>query len=349
VSVKCAIIGCGLVVDDLHMPALRAIPGLEVVAACDLDQPRLHAFSERHGIQKKYETVDGFLSAESTIDFVIIATPGSTHLEIGSKVMDAGFNVLFEKPVARTLAETLILRDLAARKNLKAGVIQNYRYRDNVLRAREDYSRGRVGSIKQVNVTFHGQSVFNEATPWSWNERKTKTLVYETAVHFLDIETMFAGRISRIIGGHSVYDKILDITERIYALVEHEKGAIGIIDLQYHASSNYIEVEIFGTANDIRLKFSPEYYRIYSGNINPMDEVGFNIKRITDFALPILLEKFIRPVVTRRARSHYRLFQNYVKALSGSLEKIPVSLDDIVPTMELVEEVSRLAYGKIKS
>jgi predicted dehydrogenase len=155
---------------------------------------------------------------------------------------------------------------------------------------------------------------------------------------------LFAGRIKRFIGGHSIYDKVLDCTERVYALLEHEQGAVGIIDFQFNASSNYAHVEVFGTANDIVLKFFPEYYRIYSGNINPIDDVYYDLKRIMDFALPALKEKFFKPRVKRRAKSHYRLMKAYVDALKGERECVPVSLDDVIPTMELAEEVSRVTY-----
>jgi predicted dehydrogenase len=339
-----AIIGCGSIVEDLHMPALRALPGVKLEAVCDVNHEQLAAFGKRHGISRLYDDIDGFMAECRNLDFVLIATPGFTHFDICRRLMEAGLNVLVEKPVTLSLQETLSLRDLAAKKNIKAGVIQNYRYRDNVLKARADMEKGLVGVVKQVNVVCHGQSLFNFPAPWSWDEPKCKTLVYEICLHYLDLETLFAGRVSRLIGGRAFFDKILNCTERVYALVEHENGAIGSIDLQFNSSSNYTHVEVFGSANDIRLKFFPEYYRIYSGNVNPIDEVGFDLKRIMDFALPSIWEKFSKPKVKRRAQSHFRLIKAYVDAIKGEREQVPVSLEDVVPTMELAEELSKFTY-----
>jgi predicted dehydrogenase len=341
---RCAIIGCGSIVEDLHMPALKALPEVKLEAVCDHNHERLAAFGKRHGVTQLYDDIDRLVADGRNLDFVLIATPGFTHFEICRRIMEAGFNVLVEKPVALSLKETLALKDLADKKKIKAGVIQNYRYRDNVLKAREDLAAGRVGEVTQVNVIFHDKPVFNQPAPWSWEERQCKTLVYEVCLHYLDLETLFAGRVSRLIGGHSFCDRVLDCTERVHALFEHENGAIGSIDLQFNASSNYIQVEIFGTANDIQLKFFPEYYRIYSGNVNPIDEVGFDIKRITDFAIPAIREKFFKPKVARRAKSHFRLIKAYVDALKDEGGRVPVSLEDVVPTMELAEEISKFTY-----
>ena len=343
--IRCGIIGCGNIVEDLHMPALNALPEVKLEAVCDSNHERLAAFGKRHGIPHLYDSVDRFVADCHKLKFVIIATPGFTHFDVCTCIMDAGLNVLVEKPVALSLKETLALKDLAAKMKVKAGVIQNYRYRDNVLQAREDIEGGRVGVVKQVNVAFHGQSVFNEPAAWSWEERKCKTLVYEVCLHYLDLEVLFGGRVARLIGGRSFYDNALDCTERVYALVEHENGGIGFIDLQFNSSSNYTHVEVFGTANDIRLKFFPEYYRIYSGNVNPIDEVACDIKRITDFALPSIREKLLKPAVTRRAKSHHRLIKAYVEALKDDRERVPVALEDVVPTMELAEEISKFTYA----
>ena len=342
---RCAIIGCGSIVEDLHMPALKALPEVKLEAVCDTNHERLANFGKRYGITRLYDDIDKLVAVGRNLDFVLIATPGFTHFEICRRIMEAGFNVLVEKPVALSLNNTLALKNLADKRKIKAGIIQNYRYRDNVLKARQDLALGRVGKVTQVNVVFHDKPVFNLPAPWSWEERKCKTLVYEVGLHYLDIETLFAGRVSRLIGAHSVYDRVLDCTERVHALFEHENGAIGSIDLQFNASSNYTHVEIFGTANDILLKFFPEYYRIYSGNVNPIDEVWFDLKRITDFAIPAVREKFFKVQIPRRARSHFRLFKAYVEVLKGERERLPVSLEDVVPTMELAEEISKFTYG----
>jgi len=342
--IKCAIIGCGKNVEDLHIPAFAGIKDLEIIAACDTNNNRLKKFGEKYGILNLFDNFENFLRSNINVDFLDISTPGFTHFKLCREASKAGYNLLVEKPVTLSLDETIELKNITEKNNTKICVIQNYRFRDCCLKAREDVERGRVGKIHQINVTFHGQSVFNEPAPWVWKERKNKSLLYEICLHYLDLEVFFAGRVKKIIAAESSWDETLECTEKIYAMVEHENDVIGIIDLQFNASSNYTRLEIFGSANDILIKFFPEYYRIYSGNINPIDEVYYDCKRIIDFAIPTFKEKFIKPKITRRAKSHYRLFKLFVDALKEKQPHMPISLEDVIPTMELAENLSRFTY-----
>ena len=234
---------------------------------------------------------------------------------------------------------------MAKRNNRKLGVVQNYRFRDPVIKAKWAQNAGIIGDVTQFNSTFHGQSLFNEPTPWSWEERAHKTLLYEMMIHLLDLQVYFAGPVKRVIGSHTKVDHILKTTTHIFALVEHENHAIGIVDFQLFSSSNYIGFEISGTANDVKVKLQPHYLRIYSGTVNPIDEIYYDWKRIWDFGLEVLKEKFIKPKVSRRAKSHYELIKIFVQSIQNE-QPFPVDIDSVLPTMEYAQMLSDLVYEK---
>ena len=343
--INCGIVGCGSVVEDLHIPGLRGLKEVEVTTAIDINHDRLETFGRKYQIRNLYDDFEDFLKADSNVDFLVVSTPGFTHYQLCQQALEAGLNLLVEKPFTLSLKDTLELKALAERQNVTVSIMQNYRYRDAVLKARKDLETGRVGKIRQVNVTWHGAPVFSKPNAWAWDERKHKTLLYETCIHWIDLQTYFAGRVTRMLGSKSSWSKELQSTEKIYAMVEHENDAIGIIDFQFNASSNYTRIEIFGSANDILIKFFPEYYRLYSGNVNPIDELYLDFKRISDFVLPTLREKIITPKVKRRAKSHYRVYKLFVDALKSGRKNVPLSIDDILPTMELAEQLCTIAYG----
>lgn len=341
--INCAIVGCGRNVEDLHIPVFKVLKNIRIVAVCDLNHDRLNKFGSKYGIENLFNSVEELIGSNLKIDFIDVSTPGITHYLICKQILEAGIHILVEKPVTLSLKETLDLKSLADKKKTKVCVIHNYRYRNVTIQAKKDQERGRIGNIQQVNVSFHGQSVFCEPTAWSWEERKFKTLLYEICIHFIDLQTYFAGRVKKIIGAKSSWNEILQSTEKIQALVEHENGATGFIDLQFNASSNYTHLELFGSANDVLIKYFPEYYRIYSGTINPLDELYYDYRRIMDYAMPLIKDKISRPELKRRALSHYRLIKIFIDALEGQAQ-VPVSLDDVLPTMELAEELSKIAY-----
>lgn len=342
--IDCAIIGCGRIAEDLHIPVLNALRDVRIRAVCDKDEKRLGIFSQKYAIEKKYNNVMDLLAENPDLDFIDVSTPGFTHYQICKDVINARINLLVEKPVTLSLPETLDLKERAHKNNIKVCVIQNYRYRNNVLKARQAFDQGLIGQVYQVNSAYHGQTVFSIPAPWVWKERVCKALIYELCIHSLDLQVSFAGPIKKLLYVKTEWNQDLDCTMKVYALVEYQNGATGIIDFQFCASSNYNHTEIFGSANDVLLKFGPEYFRCYSGRVNPIDELYYDCKRILDFAIPTVIEKIKKPKVKRRALSHYRLFEQFVRALNDESTPLPVSIDDVMPTMVLAEELSKAVY-----
>jgi len=340
---NCGIIGCGRNVEDLHMPAIKAIKDLRLEAVCDTSQERLEQFSMQYDVPNSYYELDEFLNSSSSLDFVVISTPGFTHYEIARKLLSKKGNLLIEKPITLTFDQVLHLKELADSTGSRVGVIQNYRYRDPVIKAKEAQSKGVIGDVTQINVVFHGHPIYSEPASWSWDERTNKTLLYEMMIHFLDLQVYFAGPVQRVLACHTKVDEILDVTTNIYALVEHKSKAVGIIDLQLFASSNYLQFEVFGTANDVTIKFQPHYLRIYSGTLNPIDELLLDGKRILDFGLEALLDRIQPMRVNRRAVSHYRVFSLFVESIRKS-KPFPIDITQIIPTMEYAQMLSDLVY-----
>jgi predicted dehydrogenase len=169
--------------------------------------------------------------------------------------------------------------------------------------------------------------------------------LYEHAVHLLDLQVYFAGGIEKVIAVNVNVDEQLKCTKNIYAMVKHKNGAVGNIDLQLFSSSNYAQSEIFGTANDATIKYSPEAYRLYSGRVNPLDDLYSDFRRIMNFTVPALIGKVKPPKIPRQAHAHYRLFSSFIQALQDRSVPLPVSIDDVVPTMELLEALAVPTYG----
>lgn len=344
-SIRGGLIGCGNIVQQIHLPVWCAIGDLSIEAICDSSETALGKVGKQMDISRCYTEVDRFLEENQGLDFVSIATPGFTHYALASKAIECGFNVIVEKPVALSLMEAKELKARAEKAKVLLCVNQNYRYRDSVLAVKKAFDEGRLGRISQVDITLHGESIYSEEAPWSWEERLHKVLLYEHAIHLLDLAVYFAGGLRKTLAIKVLLNEQLNCTTNIYAMVEHETGAVGLIDLQLFSSSNYSQFEIFGTANDATIKFSPEAYRLYSGRVNPLDELYSDFRRITDFVIPTLIGKVRPPKIPRQAHAHYRLFSRFVQTLQDRSVPLPVSIDDVLPTMELLEALAVPTYG----
>ena len=99
-----AIIGCGGITLQNHLPGLALCREARVVGLCDSDAATLQRAAQQTGIQvtsTKYEEI----VQRDDVDAVIIATPNFLHAPIGLAAIAAGKHVLCEKPLAMNHAE----------------------------------------------------------------------------------------------------------------------------------------------------------------------------------------------------------------------------------------------------
>src|ERR1017187_1012358 len=112
-ELRFGIVGCGRVVQELHLPAWSMIPDARLLAICDSSQASLDAVSKQFPNARRYGSFDDFMAHSAGLSFVVLATPGVTHPELGEKLLAKGIPLLCEKPLALTAPEAHRLCALA--------------------------------------------------------------------------------------------------------------------------------------------------------------------------------------------------------------------------------------------
>jgi len=329
--IRGAIIGCGKVASQGHIPCYRMLKNVEIVAACDTSEKRVRNFSCRNNIPNAYTEISELFEKEK-LDFVDICTTPSTHYSICLSAVDRGLNVLVEKPVALSLKETLQLRNKSDSKKVKVCPIHNYRFKNNVLRATQMCKEGRVGKIRKIMSVVHSPGPFPD---WFWNEEANGGILYESAIHFIDLQTMLCGEHHKVLGLHRNFNQDFKLTTDICALVEYKSGAIGIIDVSAFASSLYIRLDIFGTATNIHLKFFPDYFSMSLGPITPYAELKSENKRFFGYVRALFLG-----CKSYKQAYHFKLLSGFIKSIELGTDP-PVTIESIVPTMKLLDDLKR--------
>src|SRR5581483_7930053 len=163
------IIGCGGVVQELHLPAWRAIGGVEVAALCDSSAARMAGVGVHYPGARRYQDTDELLYSASDLDFVVLATPGPSHRLLAERVIGRGLHLLCEKPLALELEDARHLFELAARHGVVLTCLHNYRFKENVQQAL--CWRRELGDLVAVNVCFRSGPLFKEQPAWRRQER----------------------------------------------------------------------------------------------------------------------------------------------------------------------------------
>src|SRR3954454_14246862 len=107
-----AIVGCGGVTLQNHLPGLALCPDTRVVALCDPNQQTLERAAREASVgitSTKYEEVIG----RDDVSAVIIATPNVFHKPIALAAIAAGKHVLCEKPLAMNYADAREMAEAA--------------------------------------------------------------------------------------------------------------------------------------------------------------------------------------------------------------------------------------------
>ena len=146
---RAGLLGLG-VMGSNHARVLAALEGVEFVGVFD-PAPTV---PERVHDRPVIGDLDAFLALG--LDYAVVAAPTIFHLEMGTRLAEAGIHALIEKPVASTAEDSRILRDLFAEKGLIGGVGHIERYNPALQAARQRIEDGMLGEIYQIATRRQG-------------------------------------------------------------------------------------------------------------------------------------------------------------------------------------------------
>ena len=153
-KLKVGVIGCGGIAKAKHLPALKTIPEVEIVAFCDIIESRAIDAAKRFGTEnaKAYKDYKRLLEDRS-IDIVHVCTPNRSHSYISIDAMEAGKHVMCEKPMAINASEAKKMVDASRRTGKKLTIGYQNRHRSDSLFVKSECESGTLGEIYYAKAT----------------------------------------------------------------------------------------------------------------------------------------------------------------------------------------------------
>ena len=171
---KIAIIGCGMI-SDTHVQEIRKIPGTNIMAVCDQEPLMAEQLAERYDIPRYCSNLQEILT-DCHPDVVHILTPPATHMTLSLTALDAGCNVLLEKPFMLTVHEAK--RVIEKAQNVKRRITVNHfhNFSPPAVTLRNLFSQGILGDIIHIE-SYYGynlkspvaQALLNDAGSWVYH------------------------------------------------------------------------------------------------------------------------------------------------------------------------------------
>lgn len=186
-KMKIAIIGCGSIANNAHIPAYMKNEEVEIKYFCDIIKSKAEATVEKFGCGIAVEDYHEILN-DPEIEAVSVCTPNKMHKTITIDFLRAGKHVLCEKPSARTLDEAKEMQAVQHEtgKVLNIGVVN--RFNAAVNRLRDLIQSGELGEVYHVYVSFREhRSIPGLGGAFTNKSIAGGGVLIDWGVHFLDI------------------------------------------------------------------------------------------------------------------------------------------------------------------
>jgi len=139
-----------------HLPALRQLADVQVVAVADLDKERAIRLAQNHGIPAVYASAAELATHAAEIDCAIVVTQKEHHAQAILPLLAAGVPVFTEKPLAHTLEDGEQLVQAVERTGTPVMVGYMKQFDPGVVAARNALVRGEIGTLRYARLRDFG-------------------------------------------------------------------------------------------------------------------------------------------------------------------------------------------------
>jgi len=183
--VRDAIVGCGRITEDSHLPAALKADGIELAELVDPDLARAGVLKRMYGCSCELATrLDVVIDR---VDGVLIATPNHTHVDIARVALERGCPVLIEKPLTPRYAEAEELCALARRKGAFISVGFMTRHYPVVGLMRKLLDEGFFGPVTRFHFEYGTRGGWAPHTGYNLRrEQSGGGVLLVSGTHYLD-------------------------------------------------------------------------------------------------------------------------------------------------------------------
>jgi len=300
-----------------HAASFKAIEGVELVAAVDVDPIRVAMFAEEFSIPNTFNSLDEAI-AWNEFDAVANVTPDRAHHPTTMQLIAAGKHQFCEKPLAENFGLAMEMTEAVEAAGLINMVNLTYRNVAPLQKARAMVRAGEIGFVKHVEASYLQSWLISKAwgdwrteSQWLWRlstAHGSNGVLGDIGIHILDFASYGAGlEIAHIFGrlktfekaeGGKMGDYTLDANDSFTMSVDFSNGALGVIHATRWAAGHYndLKLRIYGDKGGIEIdhKLTGSTMRAcYGDNTETAEWVEIDAGTV-----PTNYERFVEAVLT---------------------------------------------------
>ncbi|HZW03427.1 MAG TPA: Gfo/Idh/MocA family oxidoreductase [Anaerolineaceae bacterium] len=293
-KVQVVVIGAGRWADLAHLPGWARDPRCEIVMLCDREIDRAQALARKFNIPAVTDDWQKAIACPGA-DVVDICTSNAAHFELAWSALEAGRNVLCEKPVDQDFHNTRKAARLAKEKGLKTKLGFTFRYSPGVQYAKSLIDEGFVGQPFIFNGYEQNCQFLDPLNPLRQEDHtRDQSEIQVSSLEgyggpIIDISHWWMDSdLSAVVGTMRNFIPVrmvratnqmmrMNIDDGDIYLMEYQNGAIGSLQTSFVTIGNYpgIEARIYGEKGAIICRLIEEFGVAETIKIATPDKVEF--------------------------------------------------------------------------
>jgi UDP-N-acetyl-2-amino-2-deoxyglucuronate dehydrogenase len=242
-----AVVGLG--VGQAHAEAYATLPESTLVALCDQSPERLHQANAAYGVTTYADMAE--LLRDERVQVISVATPHPSHAPLAIAAMEAGRDVIVEKPMTVDLREADRMVDCARSTGRTLGVIFQRRFWPASWRVKHAIAEGKIGTPVSVDceLTWWRTESYYGRDPWRgrWDTEGGGVLCNQ-GIHALDLMQWFVGPVQSVWARWAnLSHPYIEVEDNAAAVVAFRNGALGVIRMSTSSRTSRTRVTVHGS------------------------------------------------------------------------------------------------------
>lgn len=180
--IKTGICSFGMSGKLFHAPFIENHPGFELAAIVERNK---NDSRDRYPRSKLYRSIDEML-ADDSLQLIIVNTPTHLHFENARTALEAGKNIVVEKPFTVTVKEAEELVQISESKKLSISIYQNRRYDGDYQAVKDVIKKKLLGDLKEVEIRYDRYRPVPAGKPHKEGDLPGAGIIYDLSPHLVD-------------------------------------------------------------------------------------------------------------------------------------------------------------------
>ena len=231
---KYALIGCGRISPN-HIEAAKN-NNLDIVAICDIVSDNMVDKALKHNLSsnvKQYIDYKEMLEKEKP-ELVAVCTESGKHAAIAIDCIDAGCNVIIEKPIALSLSDADEIIAHAREKGVKVCANHQNRFNKSIQKIREAVEKKRFGKMfyATAHIRWCRDHEYYDRASWRGTWEQDGGALMNQCIHNIDmLRWMMGNDIDEVVGmTDRLHHDYIEAEDLGIALVKFKNGGYGIVE-----------------------------------------------------------------------------------------------------------------------